>query len=114
MYEKLKVTHCCSFLVLLLILTASCTLGYKWYSFLSSSINSVYTLCFVRRNSDLLSSYKVAVTLEREDYFCPAVQFYEGISIAEELSSELYVAFFKFKIHLHADIGQFKYLNEIY
>lgn len=29
-----------------------------------------------------------------------------GISSAEKLSSELYVAFFKFKIHLNPDTGQ--------
>jgi len=67
MNEKLNVSHCCNFLLVLLILTASCTLGCKCYIFLSSSIYSVYTLCFVRRNNDLLSFFKVVVALEGAD-----------------------------------------------
>lgn len=100
---RLKVIHCCSFLVVLLILMASYALGYKCYTFLSSSINSVCTLCFVRRNSDLLSSFKVAVALETHKYFLSLHPVLRGLGIssAEKLNSELYVVFFKFKFHLN-------------
>lgn len=84
----------------------------------SNSIYFVYTLCLVRRNSNLLqSSFKVAVPHERGDLsillgthkyslYAATISKVFDTSSAEKLNLELYVAFFKFKIHVTPDTGQ--------